>query len=52
MKKIAVVVGMNKDKDMTNLKKVVMTLSVDYKILLNIAYKTSFEKFNNVDFYS
>ena len=52
MKKIAVVVGMNKDKDMTNLKKVVMTLSVDYKILLNIAYKSSFEKFNNVDFYS
>jgi len=51
MKKIAVVVGMNKDKDMTNLKKVVETLTVDYKILLNIAYKTNFEIFNNVEFF-
>lgn len=51
MKKIAIVVGMNKDKNQNNLKKVVKAFSRDYKILLNTAYKASFENYNNVDFF-
>lgn len=50
MKKIAVVVGMNKDKDMINLKKVVSAFSIDFKLLLNVSYKTKFPELNNVDF--
>jgi len=51
MKKIAVVVGMNKDPERINLKKVVKTLSDDFMILLNFAYKTSFEGYDNVEFF-
>lgn len=50
MKKIAVVVGMNKDLELLNLKKVLDVLSTDYKILLSNAYKTKLKNYNNVEF--
>ncbi len=51
MKKIAVVVGMNKDLELLNLKKVIDVLSTDYKILLSNAYKTKLKNYNNVEFF-
>ena len=52
MKKIAIVVGMNKDTDMTNLKKAISVLSKDFKILLSTKYDGRIDEAENVDFVS
>ena len=50
MKKIAIVVGMNKDTDMTNLKKTVKVLSPKFSLLLNNKYSQCLEISENVEF--